>query len=306
MSYAKITLIGAMQYFENRQEDLFDYLSLPEGMTKQTLIDDLVFRAGDFELLHINPEFTRYAIGSWCTKWADTWQHWYDALIEEYDPLENYNRHEEYTDKHTGTQTSLLTGSDTTANTGTQTVSNTGTQTTANTGTQTNNETVNETGSKTTTTNGSQETTPTGHDTTVTTHNKYAYNENTEGTVYPESEDGTLTTPGTKVTVSTTGGTTERPLLTTTDNTTRTDNLTEQRTDNLSSQRTDALSETKTLNETDQRTDNLKTEHTAHLYGNIGVTTSQQMLQQELDVRKFNIYDKIADMFMTEFCILIY
>ena len=46
--------------------------------------------------------------------------------------------------------------------------------------------------------------------------------------------------------------------------------------------------------------------HTSHLYGNIGVTTSQQMLQAELDVQKFNIYTEIANLFIDEFCIQVY
>lgn len=44
----------------------------------------------------------------------------------------------------------------------------------------------------------------------------------------------------------------------------------------------------------------------AHLYGNIGVTTSAQMLEGEIEVRRYNIYDLIADCFTTELCLLIY
>ena len=46
--------------------------------------------------------------------------------------------------------------------------------------------------------------------------------------------------------------------------------------------------------------------HSAHLFGNIGVTTSQQMLRDEIEVQRFNIYENIADLFIDEFCILIY
>lgn len=41
-------------------------------------------------------------------------------------------------------------------------------------------------------------------------------------------------------------------------------------------------------------------------YGNIGVTTSQQMLESELDIAKFNLIQQIVDIFKTEFCILVY
>ena len=43
-----------------------------------------------------------------------------------------------------------------------------------------------------------------------------------------------------------------------------------------------------------------------HLYGNIGVTTSQQMLEAELSVAEWNIYQHIKDLFMQDFCIMIY
>ena len=41
-------------------------------------------------------------------------------------------------------------------------------------------------------------------------------------------------------------------------------------------------------------------------YGNIGVTTSQQMLQSELDVAAWNLYEHIADIFLNEFIIPVY
>lgn len=49
-----------------------------------------------------------------------------------------------------------------------------------------------------------------------------------------------------------------------------------------------------------------QTKHTAHLYGNIGVTTSAQLLREFLDVERFNIYEQIADLFVDEFCVMIY
>lgn len=45
---------------------------------------------------------------------------------------------------------------------------------------------------------------------------------------------------------------------------------------------------------------------TGRAYGNIGVTTSQQMLQAELDVSAWNMYEHIADIFASEFIIPVY
>ncbi|MBO5811359.1 MAG: hypothetical protein J6R32_11115, partial [Bacteroidales bacterium] len=46
--------------------------------------------------------------------------------------------------------------------------------------------------------------------------------------------------------------------------------------------------------------------HTGRIHGNIGVTTSQQMLQSELDIARFNIIQEITNLFMEEFCIMVY
>ena len=55
-------------------------------------------------------------------------------------------------------------------------------------------------------------------------------------------------------------------------------------------------------NGSDEYTNN----HKARMFGNIGVTTSQQMLQSELDIARWNLYEHIADLFASEFCIMIY
>lgn len=46
--------------------------------------------------------------------------------------------------------------------------------------------------------------------------------------------------------------------------------------------------------------------HTVRAYGNVGVTTTQQMLQSERDVAMFNLYDVIAQSFHDEFCLYLY
>ena len=47
-------------------------------------------------------------------------------------------------------------------------------------------------------------------------------------------------------------------------------------------------------------------ERKAHLYGNIGVTTSAQMLEGEIEVRKHNLYNMIADCFAAELTLMVY
>ena len=60
--------------------------------------------------------------------------------------------------------------------------------------------------------------------------------------------------------------------------------------------------DTDTHNRTDQKDENRQ--HTGHLYGNIGVTTSQQMLEAELSLRSdSNFYHIVAEMLYKEICL---
>lgn len=45
---------------------------------------------------------------------------------------------------------------------------------------------------------------------------------------------------------------------------------------------------------------------TGRVHGNIGVTTSQQMIQRERDLVVFNLYDVIAESFIENFCLMVY
>ena len=47
-------------------------------------------------------------------------------------------------------------------------------------------------------------------------------------------------------------------------------------------------------------------DHTGRIHGNIGVTTSQQMLESELKVVAWNVYEHIADVFCKDLLITVY
>ena len=66
----------------------------------------------------------------------------------------------------------------------------------------------------------------------------------------------------------------------------------------------DINSATGTSFSTFSKTDNYH--HEEYRRGNIGVTKSQDMLRDELDIRTWNIYQHIADIFCNELCICIY
>lgn len=49
-----------------------------------------------------------------------------------------------------------------------------------------------------------------------------------------------------------------------------------------------------------------KVQHTARLYGNIGVTTSQQMINEEMAMRRGDLESYIIDDFKHRFCLMVY
>lgn len=62
-----------------------------------------------------------------------------------------------------------------------------------------------------------------------------------------------------------------------------------------------------TFKDTDRNKNDAKRNMHTRTYGNIGVTTSQQMLEAELDItKKLNVYKHIANDFKEKYCVVIY
>lgn len=102
LSSAKITTIGFYNFLNREGDDLFKFLSLPDGIDKETLIDNILLRGGEFEVIYSDPFFYQKAIGSWSKKWERTIRKWIEGLAIEFAPLENYDRMEEWTDVNSG------------------------------------------------------------------------------------------------------------------------------------------------------------------------------------------------------------
>lgn len=214
-------------FLKSSDSDLFLNLSLPTGIDKNAVVDDILLRGGEFEVLYADPYFLRDSLVTWSKKWYWTFNRWLNAINIEYNPLENYDRMEE------GTETGTDEGSISSNNTNVRTDNLIETQ--ASTDNVTTENTVSAFDSS-----------------TYSPHDKtHTLNENT----YATHNEGQQT-----VTNENTG--------------------------------------TSEVNTSKQ--------HNLHIHGNIGVTTSQQMLQSEIDIAMFNLYDKIADVFLQEYVIPIY
>lgn len=202
----------------NYKDTLFSEFEVPVGMDKQIAIDTICMRSRELEVLYPNLEFFAKRIGMWSRKNQYNWKKLYDTTLLEYNPIENYDRMEEWTD--TDSETGTNSRNNDIRNTISNEVTNSGTVTEQNT----------------------------AFNAGLSDHSKEISNNNT-------NSNGS-------------GSTTE--------------------------------------NESGTSKRDLTHKRTGRAHGNIGVTTSQQMIQSEREVAMFNIYDIIAESFVDNFCLMVY
>jgi len=204
---AKLTLFSAYNYCKGHGDDLFKPFEELKDVDKDLLTNVLLIRGGEFGLIHPDITFLKLQVETSVKKWAHTIERWITATNEEYNPLHNYDRYEEYTDNENASGHDIASG------------------------------------------------TSTSTDKTSNTENKAAYD---SGTFQPHAQSVI-------------------------------DGLT-----------------TNTTNNDATATNSRELKHTAHLYGNIGVTTSAQMLSESRNVERWALYENIAGLFISDWCIPIY
>lgn len=214
----------------NYDDTLFDGFNVPEGLVKQIAIDTILMRTRELEILYPDFNYMKTRITIWSNKYQINWKKLYDTTVLEYNPIENYDRMEDWTDTDDETSTSAR---DNTRNT-TNTVKSTSTNEIMNS--------VNVTDQNTAFNAG------------LADHAKQI----------------------------TDGDTTENGSITNTETGKDTEN------ENVNGGRTGRHT------------------RTGRAHGNIGVTTSQQMIQSERDLVIFNLYDVIAESFIENFCLMVY
>ena len=243
MRPATLSILGLYRY----DPTLFENFQIPEALDKTVLIDNLLLDCAELEVLYPDLDFLKIIIGRWSEKSLPVWDKLYKTTVLEYDPIENYNRIEEW--EETGKENTTETGTDTTIDTGKETGTGSG----------------NSSG----TSNG--DTTNAG----TSVLSNVAFNTDVFKDTSKQTDNNT----------STTENTSSSKMSTSFENNTN-------------------KSSTLTRNMAHGGDNNVK--HTGHIHGNIGVTTSQQMIQSEREVALFNIYDVIIADFKAKFCIGVY
>ena len=312
MSLAKITLIGMYDY----DETLFDNMQIPETLDKQTLIGNILLRGGEFETLYASVPFMKQAIGIWSGKWQGTFERWAETVLLEYNPIENYDRMEEWDDDNTGDQTTVRSGDQTNVKSGNETYAKAGNEISEKLGSEKNVKSGTEThvgsGNETNAIAGSETDQAGGGTTnlnevsafdagnTLTAHDKQTFGttQSNTKTFTDRVDTHTLNNLQDKLTY---GDVTDTQSFTD-----RKDKLSFN--DRVDTSTYNNVQDKLTFNNVqDKRTDNLNLHHEGRVHGNIGVTTSQQMMESEMNLRlKWNLYNQITDLFLTEFVIPVY
>ena len=339
MSLAKMTLIGMSNY----DPDLFKDAFFPDGIDKDLVINALLMQGGEFEVLYPNPAFMRNSIKIWCSKWYRTFAEWYKGTQASWNPIYNYDRMEEIrdenrkksqskttadysdirtadltekrtadltdkrtvsledertadlsekrtadlTDKRTAAlQDELISGSE-------EKVSNMGTDTTSQAVASTTEHLVSaydsssyQASSKDIIDNG----------TSTVAHNNDVKNEKEGSEVNKHTGYDIMDHTGTDETATTGTDTMKHSGFDTMDHTGTDENTTTG---------TDTHATEGTLADTSGSEQNTNI-HTAHIYGNIGVTTSAAMLKEFYDIALWNLYEHISDIFISELLIPVY
>ena len=232
MSAAKMTLIAFYRFFSANNDDLFVNLTLPTGIDKDILTNNILLKGADFEVMYSDPFFLQEAIGMWSGKWQRTFEKWAAALAIEYSPLENYDRKEDWSDTlNRGVKTNARRDSG-----NTRTFDNTDTTTPGTTITE---------------------------ETQVSAYDSSSYQPSQQVTTSPTGDGDVLAHAGT-------------------------------------------IKDEYGEGTSGSETENSKTVRDGRIHGNIGVTTSQQMLEAELKIAEWNLYEHITDLFLEEFVIPIY
>ena len=105
----------------NYDNSIFDGLSLPDGIDKELLIDRIMIRGGEYESVYTSVPFLKSAISNWSATHRHLIDKWLEVYNKDFEPLENYDRIEEWTDdgNNIANSTDTTKGTDTTRGTGT-------------------------------------------------------------------------------------------------------------------------------------------------------------------------------------------
>ena len=269
---AKITLWGMNEWLQdNDNQTIFQELTLPTGIDSDKLLDIVLLQCGEFEALYADPYFLQDAVKVWGNKHYATFDKWKKALDIEYNPLENYDRKEDWTEVASGTSRSDR---------------------------QTDTSEENNASSVGSSNSHSDKKVDGKSNTNITQANNESHSE--DQTEQVSAFDSASFQNKAKKIIDGSSGNTSNSINDA--NTSSNESGNDSTVNNEVNDSKSAIN-SKESNSSSNSANNIRSGRT---HGNIGVTTSQQMLQSELDIAAWNLYKHIADLFQDEFCIAVY
>ena len=305
----------------------------------QVLLDTIMMKGGTLAPLYANAATFYHMNNAWWNRHKLTFQKWWEVIDDEYTPLWDRDGFEETIDKTnddgstSGTRTStevmdddtskhsttkeVMDDDTTSSETDKEVFNGTDKRTTSNT------EVIDDSSTSKTTTSSNANTTTSNNSTTNNYISAFDSGYDSKGNpIYqPHDYSHTVESGSSNTESSSNSNVTATDDRTTTNN--GTDNLkTDSTTDTTKSIKgTDDRTTDTTYNETgtDDRTTNFDEQtagtskntrdytHQHHSWGNWGITTTaQKLLEQELRIRAFDIYEHMADIFLDELCVRVY
>lgn len=267
MRIAILTLWGMYKAYP----EILDKIDLPEEMDRETMKDYIFMYAGANEARYGDPELMERLVNRWFSARKHDFGMMWRALHTDYNPIENTDRYEDFWEN------------------------------TDRTDEGTENRTEDNSVQRNSSGQNSQKSSVTG---------------NSNGT---GSSNGTSTrTPNltSEETVSAFDSDTYQPNKRSTQSGMETTESNETSTSNASSRQNAEQSGNQSANETETGNNSVtgttsntmhnELKHGLHSHGNIGVTTNQEMINEELELRKYDLYKQIALLFEDEFTVPVY
>ena len=323
----------------NFDSSLFDEMAYPSGFTneeKQTVVGNILMECAELEFLFPDFNAAKQAIGLWSRLNVAVWERIFTAANLEYNPIENYNRTEletiadDRTDTHSGNDVTRSSGVDSRALTSTKTETHSGSDskqissTDAETHSGSDSTQISSTDAETHSGSDSKQLSSTGSETnsgTDTQTNKISGYDS--GNLVDHDQNLLQHGHGVSTTSSGSDSTTYGHIINKTGS--GSDATTYGHIINKTGSGSDATTyghviteggsgsdattygKTETLTHGEQIVHEGDITRNSHISGNIGVTTSQQMLEQEIEISaKLNVMDMIVKAFKERFCILVY
>lgn len=268
----------------------YDDLFLKEGWTldKETLINNIILECGELDLIYTDPDFLKFAIKTWAAKEYPVWRSLYESLFYKYNPIWNKDgtikeserqiRNLVLQNERSKQNNAIMSSVDN------ENIDDTDNTTTSNNGTTSasNTETGNRSGSETTSSDNVNSVSAFDDLATFSNHDKSETgSDKTNSELFNNVKTESISNDET--------GHNDRTYN-------------RERVANNNTVNTGSETEINRNNDTG----NVDNNNERVERGNIGVTTTQQMISAERDLVKFNLYDFIIDSFKARFCIMVY